>query len=140
VPVSIETSPGVVDQFLDGGITNNIVSQAIAAGASDVTLVYMDRADLRPPNERLSSIADVAIAIQDIRQQRMLETDLELCRMVNKAVLAGNADGKRFVSIRTISPQAPLGLSAIQFDNQALIDAAFEQGQRDGETAAAEAS
>jgi predicted acylesterase/phospholipase RssA len=131
-PVTIETEKGVVNQYLDGSITNSLVSQAIDAGASDLTVISMDHIGLRPPNLELASIADIALAVQEIRSERILEGDLRLCRSVNKAVLTGSAPGKRFISIRTICPQAPLGLTVIQFDDQELIDAAFEQGLREG--------
>ncbi|MBV8367155.1 MAG: patatin-like phospholipase family protein [Candidatus Eremiobacteraeota bacterium] len=131
-PVTIATDEGTAHQYLDGSISNDLVSQAIDAGASDLTVIYMDRADLRPPNVDLSSIADIGLAVQEIRQERILESDLRLCRTVNKAVLAGTAPGKRFVSIRTICPQTPLRLSVIQFDDQELMDAAFDQGMHEG--------
>jgi predicted acylesterase/phospholipase RssA len=131
-PVTIATEEGVVNQYLDGSITNSLVSQAIDAGASDLTVISMDHIGLRPPNLELASIADIALAVQEIRSERILEGDLRLCRSVNKAVLTGSAPGKRFISIRTICPQAPLGLTVIQFDDQELIDAAFEQGLREG--------
>jgi predicted acylesterase/phospholipase RssA len=136
-PVAIEDKHGRTNQYVDGGVTGNApIRQAIDAGASDVTIVFMDRADLRPPNQRIESIADIGLAAHDIMQQSMLERDLKLARDVNRHVLANQAPGKRFVEIRTISPQTPLGLSVLDFDNQGRIDAAMEQGKRDGERAA----
>jgi NTE family protein len=136
-PVAIADRHGRSSQYVDGGVTGNApISQAIDAGGSDVTVVFMDRADLRPPNQRLASIADIGLAAHDILQQSMLERDLKLARDVNRHVLADQAPGKRFVEIRTISPQTPLGLSVLDFDHQQRIDAAIDQGKRDGERAA----
>lgn len=137
MPVAIEDRHGKASLYVDGGVTGNApISQAIDAGASDVTIVLMDRADLRPPNQRIESIADIGLAAHDIMQQSMLERDLKLARDVNRHVLANQAPGKRFVEIRTINPQTPLGLSVLDFDNQERIDAAIEQGKRDGERVA----
>ncbi len=139
-PVSIKDDDGVTDRFVDGGITGNApIRQAIDAGANEVTVVHMDRADLRPREQDPASITDIAIAIQDIRHQHMLELDLKHAASVNKAVLAGTAPDKRFVRIRVITPQAPLAVSIMAFDDQAAIDAALEHGQRDGERFAARA-
>jgi predicted acylesterase/phospholipase RssA len=136
-PVAIADADGKTSQYVDGGVTGNApISQAIDAGASDVTVVFMDRADLRPPNQSIESIADIGTAAHDIMQQSMLERDLKLARDVNRHVLANQAPGKRFVEIRTITPQKPLGLSVLDFANQERIDAAMEQGKRDGENAA----
>ena len=135
-PVAIENADGKTSLYVDGGVTGNApISQAIDAGATDVTIIFMDRADLRPPNQRIESIADIGLAAHDILQQSMLERDLKIARDVNRHVLAGQAPGKRFVEIRTISPQTPIGLSVLDFDKQARIDAAVEQGKRDGERA-----
>lgn len=136
-PVVIEDREGKPNQYVDGGVTGNApISQAIRAGASDVTVVFMDRADLRPPNQRIESIADIGMAAHDILQQSIIERDLKLARDVNRHVLADQAPGKHFVEIRTISPQTPLGLSVLDFDDQKRIDAAIERGKRDGERAA----
>jgi predicted acylesterase/phospholipase RssA len=136
-PVAIADGKDSPNQYVDGGVTGNApISQAIAAGATDVTIIFMDRADLRPPNQRIESIADIGLAAHDIMQQSMLERDLKLARDVNRHVLEGQAPGKRFVEIRTITPQTPLGLSVLDFNKQERIDAAVEQGKRDGELAA----
>jgi NTE family protein len=133
-PVAIKDDEGIEDRFVDGAITGNApIRQAIDAGATEVTVIHMDRADLRPREQHPASIADVAITIQDIRHQHMLELDLKLAASVNKAVLAGTAPGKRYVQMRVITPQAPLAISIMGFDDQAAIDDALEHGQRDGE-------
>jgi hypothetical protein len=66
-------------------------------------------------------------------QQRMIERDLSLAATINEAVTAGRAPDRRYIAIRTISPEAPIGLSVLDFDKQDRIDAAIEQGKRDAE-------
>jgi predicted acylesterase/phospholipase RssA len=133
-PVVIDDKACRGCQYVDGGVTGNApVSQAVHAGATDVTVIFMDRADLRPPNWQISSIADIAMVSQDIMQQRMLERDLRLAETINAAVMNNQAPGKRYLTIRTISPQTPIGLSVLDFDKQDRIDAAMAQGRHDAE-------
>jgi len=133
-PVGIADEACAACEYVDGGVAGNApINQAIHAGADNVTVIYMDRPDLRPPNWRVSSIADVALISQDIMQQRMVDRDLRFAAAINEAVRANNAPGNRYVAIRTICPQAPLGLSVLDFDKQDRIDAAIEQGKRDAE-------
>ncbi len=133
-PVTISDAACGECQYVDGGVTGNApISHAIHAGATDVTVIFMNRPDLRPPNWHISSIADVALVSHDIMQQRMLERDLGLAAAVNEAVLAKRAPDGRYVKIQTIGPEAPLGLSVLDFDKQDRIDAAIEQGKRDAE-------
>jgi NTE family protein len=133
-PVTISDAACAECQYVDGGVTGNApISQAIHAGATDVTIIFMNRPDLRPPDWHVSSIADIALVSHDIMQQRMLERDLRLAATVNEAVLAKRAPDKRFVEIQTIRPEVPLELSVLDFDKQDRIDAAIEQGKRDAE-------
>ncbi len=133
-PVTISDEACEACLYVDGGVTGNApINQAIHAGADDVTVIYMDRADLRPPNWQISSIADIALITHDILQQGMIERDLRFAATINEAVIARQAPGKRFITIQTISPQAPIGLSVLDFDKQDRIDAAIEQGKRDAE-------
>ncbi|HME80935.1 MAG TPA: patatin-like phospholipase family protein [Candidatus Eremiobacteraceae bacterium] len=133
-PVTISDAACGACQYVDGGVTGNApISQAIHAGADDVTIIYMDRPDLRPPNWQFSSIADVALVSHDIMQQRMIERDLRLAAAVNEAVADKRAPDRRYVAIQVISPEISLGLSVLDFDKQDRIDAAIEQGKRDAE-------
>jgi NTE family protein len=133
-PVGISDEACAACEYVDGGVAGNTpINQAIHAGADDVTVIYVDRADLRPPNWRIASIADIALISNDIMQQRMIDRDLRFAAAINEAVRAHQAPGKRYVAIRTIVPQAPLGLSVLDFDKQDRIDAAIEQGKRDAE-------
>jgi NTE family protein len=140
-PVGIADEACAACEYVDGGVAGNTpINQAIHAGADDVTVIYVDRPDLRPPNWRIASIADVALISNDIMQQRTIDRDLRFAAAINEAVRANAAPGKRYVAIRTITPQAPLGLSVLDFDKQDLIDAAIEQGKRDAERVLAAAA
>lgn len=123
-------------EYVDGGIANDApITQAIDAGASEVTVVFVDLPDSKRLNHPMTSIAEIGLASNDIMHQKMVEHDLKLARMINNLVLLGQAPGKRYVEIRTITPQIPLGLSVLDFDKQERIDAALEHGKRDGEAA-----
>jgi NTE family protein len=131
-PVGIADEACAACEYVDGGVAGTApINVAIRAGADDVTVIYMNRPDLRPPNWRIASIADIALIGHDIMQQGMIDRDLRFAAAVNEAVRAHAAPGKRLIAIRTISPQAPLGLSVLDFDDQDRIDAAIEQGKRD---------
>jgi NTE family protein len=133
-PVTISDAACEACLYVDGGVTGNApINQAIHAGADDVTVIYMERADLRPPNWQISSIGDIALISHDIMQQSMIERDLRFAAAINEAVIARQAPGKRYIAIQTISPQTPIRLSVLDFDKQDRIDAAIEQGKRDAE-------
>jgi predicted acylesterase/phospholipase RssA len=133
-PVTITDKACEACLYVDGGVTGNApINHAIHAGADDVTVIHMDRPDLRPPNWQISSIGDIAMISHDIMQQRMIERDLRLAATINEAVMAGRAPSKRYITIQTISPETPIGLSVLDFNKQDRIDAAIEQGKRDAE-------
>jgi NTE family protein len=133
-PVTISDKACEACLYVDGGVTGNApINHAIHAGADDVTVIHMDRPDLRPPNSQISSIGDIAMISHDIMQQRMIERDLRLAATINEAVVANRAPGKRYIAIQTISPETPIGLSVLDFNKQDRIDAAIEQGKRDAE-------
>jgi predicted acylesterase/phospholipase RssA len=140
-PVTIETSPGASAVFADGCIANNTpLRQAIDAGATRVTVVFMQHDTLRYRDHRVRHAGDVVFACQDIADQRMLELDLKLARSVNAQVLRGEAPGKRFVELRVIGPSVPLRLGALNFDDQEALDRAYDVGLNEGRMALAAAS
>ncbi|TAM61869.1 hypothetical protein EPN52_01730 [bacterium] len=134
-PMVIETG-GERCLYVDGGVANNSpIGLAIDAGASDVTVVAMEPADDHRPREIPVSMAELALVTYDVFQDRMLTLDLKLAQMVNEAIRADSVRGKRVVSLHTVRPTQRLGLPILGFNDQAAIDAAFEQGLRDGEAA-----
>lgn len=134
-PVPIVCADGVTRMFADGGFTNNApIRQAIDAGATDVTAIFVaPPADSRSAGDvPVTSMMEVASIMLDANTERMLELDLKLARRINDDVLAGTAPGKRFVSFRIIGPSGPLQLPTLGFDDQAEVDRIFALGYADG--------
>jgi NTE family protein len=131
-PVAIETPAGRTF-FADGCIANNTpLRQAIDAGATRVTVVFMQHDALRYREHEIRHAVDVLLACQDIADQRMLALDIKLARAVNAAVLRGDAPGKRAVELRVIGPSVPLRIAAMKFHDQAAMDRAFDVGVSEG--------
>ncbi|TAM88891.1 hypothetical protein EPN42_08490 [bacterium] len=122
--------------YVDGGVANNSpIGLAIDAGASDVTVVAMEPLENQELHEAPATMAELALVSYNVFQDRMLKLDLKLAQTVNQAILANALRGKRVVSLRTVRPARRLGLPILGFNDQAAIDAAFDQGLRDGEAA-----
>lgn len=137
-PVPIVCKDGIERQFADGAFTNNApIRQAIDAGATEITCVFV--APSRPPGseQRADSMMDIASAMLDANTERMLELDIKLTQRINENVAAGLAPGKRYVSLRVIGPSLPLDLPTLGFENQVEVDRLFQLGVSDGRSAAA---
>ena len=121
--------------YVDGGVVNNTpLGLAIDAGATEITVVYLD------PEPTKATCVDPGVTIPSIlmncfgiMQQRLLALDHQLALRVNDAIESGSAaePGKRVVQLRTFRPQKTLAVGVIDFDKQDLIEAAFAQGQND---------
>lgn len=135
-PVTIDVvARGPVD-FVDGCVANNTpIRQAIDAGATRVTVIFLQHSALRSDDRRPRHVGHVVSACQDITDERMLDLDLKLARHINDAVERGAAPGKRFVDIRVIGPVVPLRLPALKFDDQAALDRVFRLGHEVGRAA-----
>ncbi len=139
-PVTIETGPNAPAVFADGCVANNTpLRQAIDAGATRATVVFMHHDTLRYRDHNVRHAGDVVFACQDIADQRMLELDLKLARSINLAVMRGDAPGKRLVELRVIGPSVPLRIGAMKFNDQAAMDRAFDLGLNEGRMALAAA-
>jgi NTE family protein len=140
-PVPIRCADGVVRTFADGGFTNNApIRQAIDAGATDVTAIFVAPTGMRGNERTVGSMMEVASIMLDANSERMLELELKLARRINDGVAAGTAPGKRHVSFRIIGPDGPLHLPTLGFDDQDEVNRLFEQGYADGQAQDAVAS
>lgn len=121
--------------FVDGGVTNNTpIGQAIDAGATDITVVYVDS----PPAPGFmpsssTTLLEIAVGCFSVMQQRLLLLDFETALRTNDAKRNGRAAGrgKRHVRLRRFYPSSPLSIGIIDFKNQERIDAAFALGVLD---------
>jgi len=138
-PVTIDIPARGPTAFVDGCIANNTpIRQAIDAGATRLTMIFMQHSALRTRDARVRHIGDVVATCQDISDERMLDLDLKLARTINSAVLRGHAPDKRFVDIRVIGPSVPLRLASLAFADQAAIDRVFMLGVEEGRNAASD--
>ena len=132
-PVPIMCRDSITRLFADGGFTNNApIRQAIDAGATDVTAIFVARPGWRDDERTVGSMVEVFSTMLDANTDRMLELDLKLARRINDAVLAGSAPGKRFVTFRIIGPSRQPHLPTLAFDDQVEVDRLFELGYEDG--------
>ena len=126
--------------YVDGGVVNNTpIGLAIDAGATDITVVYLDP---EPSKENVTptalTIPSILMNCFGIMQQRLLALDHQLALQINDAIEAssGNSSGKKIVRLRAFRPAKVLAVGIIDFDKQVLINEAFLQGQGDARDAA----
>lgn len=132
-PVEILCADGVRRLFADGGFTNNApIREAIDAGATDVTAIFVGPAGVAGDHGRAGSLLDVATIMLEANTNRMLQLDLKLARRINEDVLAGHAPGKRYVNFRILGPSAPLALPTLGFNDQEEVNRLFALGYADG--------
>ena len=131
-------------QYVDGGVANNTpIGVAIDAGATDITIVFLDPDSVQVP-QPVTNLAAVGLACFGIMQQRILSLDLKNARRVNAAVDAqagGTSSGggaRQSIGLHEIRPKTPLPISVLQFDQQDRIDAVYERGVADGKVLAAQ--
>jgi|SRR5580698_1026006 NTE family protein len=129
--------------YVDGGVANNTpIGLAIAAGATDVTVVFMDPAVTAPPYQDIPNAAMLGMVCYDVMQQKILADDMKLALMTNKALSAADAgkqkdlglEGKAQVILREVRPKHPLDLSLLAFNDQQKLTAAFDLGRTDAST------
>jgi NTE family protein len=138
-PVQLNLGSTSTRLFVDGGVANNTpIGLAIAAGATQITVVFVDAAT--PTTDvRISNLVDVGFSSFAIMQQKILETDFKLACMTNAAVAGTGAAstsvaGKRSIPIRQIRPSAELAVGPLDFDRQTAIDQAYALGVTDGQS------
>ena len=132
-PVTILCADGVERIFADGGFTNNApIRQAIDAGATEVTAIFVDPTTTSDAEHDVDSIAHVASLMLEANTARMLELDLKLAVRINNDVRMGREPDKRYVDIRTIGPDGPITLPVLNFNDFSEIERLIERGRRDG--------
>jgi predicted acylesterase/phospholipase RssA len=138
-PVSL-ASAAERASYVDGGIVNNTpIGLAIDAGATDITVIYLDPMPSKEPIlPAVMTIPEILFNCFSVMQQRLLALDHRLALMMNDAVENKTPVGssKRMVRMRTFRPLLPLAVGVIDFDKQDLVDKAFFAGQLDARDAA----
>lgn len=136
-PVAISALPARLagSQFVDGGVANNTpIGQAIHAGATHVTVVFMDPATDAADHYPSGNLIQIAAACYAVMSQTILQADFDLALGTNKEAAANPHSGKRVINVREFRPKAALPLTVLDFDKQDLIDRAFALGVADANT------
>ncbi len=139
-PVKFNHGTGRDFYYVDGGVANNTpIGFAIAAGATDITVIFMDPEVTAPPYQMIPNAAVLGMACYDVMQQKILADDMKLAVMTNKALSAADSqeqkelglEDKVQVTLRVVRPKLPLDLTVLAFGDQAKLTAAFEVGRSD---------
>jgi NTE family protein len=139
-PVTFNHGTGRDFLYVDGGVANNTpIGLAIAAGATDIIVVFMDPKVSAPPYQVIPNAAILGMACYDVMQQKILADDMKLALMTNKALSAADTqkqkelglNDKVQVTLRVVRPNLPLDLTVLAFSDQAKLTAAFELGRSD---------
>ena len=125
---------GVPCQYVDGGVANNTpIGQAIDAGADEVFIVFMDPKGGATSPQDAANLLQLGFACLDVMQTKILEDDLKLALTYNQALNApldptSVIAKKRPVVLWEVRPSVPLPVTVLQFDQQKLLDAAYQLG------------
>ncbi len=121
--------------YVDGGVANNTpIGQAVHAGATHITVIFMDPAAKGPDNYPTGNLLEVGAACYAVMAQTILQLDFDLAMRTNKVAGTGLALDKYVVEMREIRPKAALPLTILDFGKQNLIDQAFALGVEDAKT------
>jgi predicted acylesterase/phospholipase RssA len=148
-PIAVKRAEtGDTNLYVDGGVANNTpVSLAVTAGAYDITVLMANASDERPAPP--TNLAALLQASNQIMQRRLLEGDTLLSLAQNLLGRMHDWGGLnapmrdyleslhrkdwRPITLRLIRPRAPLELTVMGFNDQAGINAAFDQGYADAQ-------
>jgi len=109
--------------YVDGGVANNTpINLAIAAGAAEVYVVFLDPASSAPTAAATQNLYDIGMASLAVMQQRILELDMRLAR-------------ERGAVIKELGPTKPIAVSVLDFSDDTGIATAYEDGVQVGSTA-----
>ncbi|MGA2393053.1 MAG: patatin-like phospholipase family protein [Candidatus Lustribacter sp.] len=123
----------ILHHYVDGAVTNNTpISQAIDAGARDITIVYVDPPSPTEP-QAVDNLSEILLGALSVMRQRILDLDYQTALRVNDAKHAGaeNAAQKHSVRLRKFRPEKPLRASLIAFNDEGALEEAFETGVAD---------
>ena len=136
-PVQVPALPAAQagSQYVDGGVANNTpIGQAADAGATDITVIFMDPATDGPDHYPTGNLVQVAAACYAVMSQTILQKDFDLALRTNKVAATAIAPDRRILRLREIRPKTALPLTILDFDKQDLIDRAFALGQEDAKS------
>lgn len=120
--------------YADGGLVQNSpIGLALDAGATDITVVFVDPVFGGQHTCPQRGVGGMACAMFVLWQQRALEYELRLIDATNALIRAGALPGRSEVQVRFVQPEAPLEIDVLGFEDAAAVARTFAQGVRDGE-------
>jgi predicted acylesterase/phospholipase RssA len=135
-PVSLADS-GQACEYVDGGVANNTpIGVAIDAGATDVTVIFVDPVGSRAPQDT-TTLAEIGLECFGIMQQKILDMDFASALKVNAAVqnenggIGSSGAPRTQIKLSIVRPKVALPLGVLQFDKQDLIIEAYTTGYVD---------
>jgi len=132
-PIALEFE-GLLSHYADGGLVHNSpIGLAIDAGATDITVVFVDPVFSLAHACPEHSIGRMACAVFVLWQQRVLEYELRLVEATNALIRAGAMKERREIRVAYVQPKQPLAVDVLGFDDADAIAGTFEQGARDAE-------
>jgi NTE family protein len=137
-PVTIAVDSSMFS-YVDGGVANNTpIGQAIDAGATEVTVIFLTPSDVMSP-QQIDNLMQVGLSCITVMQEKILETDLKTALRVNESVKrgaggTGSGGARRMVRFRQFRPKTDLPIGILQFDRPDLIDSAFNAGLADAKS------
>jgi predicted acylesterase/phospholipase RssA len=127
---------GTPDLYADGCIVHTSpLGLAIDNGATEVTVVFVDRERNSQSAGASLGLPEMAYNIATLWQQRLLDYELRIANATNEIVRLGGAPDKREITIRSVRPQSPLELDMLAFDDRSALATAFDRGVADGAVA-----
>ncbi|MBV8244414.1 MAG: patatin-like phospholipase family protein [Candidatus Eremiobacteraeota bacterium] len=127
-------TPDGPQHFADGGLLNNSpIGLAIDAGATDITVVFVDEFDRSALSLKRASVGERFFVLFLMLQQRLLEDELRMVHLTNEVIRLGGKTDAEYIAVHQVRPAAPLPVNTLDFDNVPAMDAAFEQGIWDGQ-------
>ncbi|MGC8485234.1 MAG: patatin-like phospholipase family protein [Candidatus Baltobacteraceae bacterium] len=132
-PIALEFD-GLLSNYADGGLVHNSpIGLAIDAGATDITVVFVDPVFSIASACPEHSIGRMACAVFVLWQQRVLEYELRLVEATNALIRAGAGKERREIHVAYVQPERPLTVDVLGFDDVEAIAETFAQGARDAE-------
>mgnify|MGYP001388253301 CR=1 FL=1 len=116
--------PGINHDYVDGGVANNTpINMALAAGATEVFVVFLDPVGTTLPTMPTTNLYQISLASLAVMQQKILDSDMRLAR-------------QQGATITEIRPSKPIELSVLDFTNADAIQAAYQDGMLVGKSIA----
>jgi len=121
-------------RYADGSLVHNSpIGLAIDAGATDITVVFVDPIAAVHGSCPEHDIGRMACAVFILWQQRVLDYELRLVESTNALVRSGALPERKEIRVRSIRPEYPLAVDLLGFDDFAGIEATYQQGVRDAQ-------